>query len=852
MASPRKNAPNVTRERILRQTPRPRISLASLSRREHVDPSLELCGGMTDAVKVKNRFQHSQHNVLCYSNSIYSSQNVNMHQQHSNSTLTRPEGNNYYPEHKYTATVAPTNYNALAVDKASSRFDICGRCHADTIVYEHSVKKCQTCGQFSLLKQPHISTSLYSEDWCNASTSSPKKHLVDGNLYQNRPGKNGSDVKQRARCARKPTKPKNKSKICLTISSDEDEDNESQKEIEKSASSTNVKKEERSKPHTDENDESKGAQSYRIPKLSDRMKLQGGRESENQSTDASPGLAIVRPSCLTTTEEGFELTVWHVQLGSLAGKGMTPLTLRNNVLRIEVECSFEVLEANKKKRMSERYKLALSSVEVSKIIVSYDTGIFMISVIPSKRYSDIINEALSKCIIDAGSKRSIEQQIIFIVSSTKDDFKRTLEKTLPHLQRIAPVSSHLSDGIKSVLSSITGQEMPQYVTRSSIAAVESDQLVKDLKTLFVYPPPPKKGGIALKKVDVDCLLPGIYLNDIIIDFYLKYLYEEILSEEQRARTYIFNSYFYTCLSKRAFGDSRRNESPMERMHAQVRKWTRDIDIFKRDFIIIPINEHAHWFLVVICFPSRVEQDESTNLNESIEGTGSDVTDEVVAESKKEEKGIAEEIESLKTEKSPALIDEKCQVLDAVVPMDVDKDSADLEKKESKDKFLQPEEPYILKNGKGEEDQKEGKGILNKSVGTDSNSSDDKLQARVYEQPCILLFDSLVSGGRSRVFSNLRHYLTMEWKEKRLGLGPEKCFTKNNLKGSFPKIPLQNNDCDCGVYILQFVESFFQQPILNYKFPIKKKDWFTKADVDSKRENIMKIISNLEEKYSSSN
>ena len=850
MTSPKKNAPNVTRERILRQTPRPRASLASLSRREQIDPSLELCGEMRDAVKVKNRFQHSQNNVLCYSNSIYSSQNVDM-PQHSNPTLARPDGNNCQPEHKYTATVIPTNYTALPVDKSSSRFDICGRCHADTIVYDHNVKKCQTCGQFSLLKQPH-NTSSYSEHWYNASTSSPKKQLVDGNLYQNIPGKNGTDVKQRAKRARKPTKPKTKSKVCLTISSDEEEDNECQKDVEKSSSSASVEKEDGSKPNTDRNDESKEAQSYRIPKLSDRMKLQGGRESESQSIDASPGLAIVRPSCLTTVGAEFELIVWHVQLGSLAGKGMTPLTLHNNVLRIEVECSFEVLEANKKKRMSERYKLALSSVEVSRIIVSYDTDIFVICVVPSKRYSDIINEALSKCIIDARSKRAIEQQIIFIVSSTRDVFKRTLEKTLPHLQRIAPVSINLNDGIKSVLCSITGEEMPHYVTRSSTAAVESDQLAKDLKTLFVYPPPPRKGGIALKKVDVDCLLPGIYLNDIIIDFYLKYLYEEVLSEEQRARTYIFNSYFYTCLSKRAFGDSRRNESPMERMHAQVRKWTRDIDIFNRDFIIIPINEHAHWFLVIICFPSRVERDDSMNANESIEGTGSDVTDEVVAEVKKDKKDIVDERKSCKTERSPDLINDKCQVLDAPLPMDVDKDSTDLSEKESKDKYLQAGEPYTLESGQGEEDQKEDQDIFNKSIGTDSNLSDDKLQARVYEQPCILLFDSLVSGGRSRVFSNLRHYLTMEWKEKRKGLGPEKCFTKNNLKGSFPKIPLQHNDCDCGVYILQFVESFFLQPILNFKFPIKKKDWFAKADVDSKRENIMKIISNLEEKFSASN
>lgn len=27
-----------------------------------------------------------------------------------------------------------------------------------------------------------------------------------------------------------------------------------------------------------------------------------------------------------------------------------------------------------------------------------------------------------------------------------------------------------------------------------------------------------------------------------------------------------------------------------------------MDIFEKDFIIIPINEHSHWFLAIVCFP----------------------------------------------------------------------------------------------------------------------------------------------------------------------------------------------------------------------------------------------------------
>jgi len=39
--------------------------------------------------------------------------------------------------------------------------------------------------------------------------------------------------------------------------------------------------------------------------------------------------------------------------------------------------------------------------------------------------------------------------------------------------------------------------------------------------LFTYPPPPATGGIAVTNEDFYCLNDGEFLNDVIIDFYLK-------------------------------------------------------------------------------------------------------------------------------------------------------------------------------------------------------------------------------------------------------------------------------------------------------------------------------------------
>lgn len=39
--------------------------------------------------------------------------------------------------------------------------------------------------------------------------------------------------------------------------------------------------------------------------------------------------------------------------------------------------------------------------------------------------------------------------------------------------------------------------------------------------LILYPPPPSKGGITVTTEDLECLKSGEFLNDVIIDFYLK-------------------------------------------------------------------------------------------------------------------------------------------------------------------------------------------------------------------------------------------------------------------------------------------------------------------------------------------
>ncbi|XP_017115056.1 uncharacterized protein LOC108137695 [Drosophila elegans] len=120
-------------------------------------------------------------------------------------------------------------------------------------------------------------------------------------------------------------------------------------------------------------------------------------------------------------------------------------------------------------------------------------------------------------------------------------------------------------------------------------------------TLLIYPPK-GTGGLCITMKDYVCLSSGNYLNDIIIDFYLLWLKNTVIPEAQRDRTHIFSTFFHKRLTTLTRPMNMKQTAAQKR-HERVQKWTRTVDIFDKDFIIIPFNHQAHWILAIICFPS---------------------------------------------------------------------------------------------------------------------------------------------------------------------------------------------------------------------------------------------------------
>ncbi|XP_059355128.1 sentrin-specific protease 6-like isoform X1 [Carassius carassius] len=339
--------------------------------------------------------------------------------------------------------------------------------------------------------------------------------------------------------------------------------------------------------------------------------------------------------------------------------------------------------------------------------------------------------------------------------------------------------------------------------------------------LLVYPPPPAKGGISVTNEDLHCLNDGEFLNDVIIDFYLKYLFLEKLKKEDAVRSHVFSSFFYKRLNQR----ERRNavdtsNLPIQkRKHNRVKTWTRHVDLFQKDFIFVPINESAHWYLAIICFPGLEKAHVEPNplYQPQTQAHSTAVSSSPAAD------GGSEELDAVR---SAADVNRQPQYTDGL------------------HRII---ECYGTEDPHHSDDQ---------SSCQDECSEDDSLvddcgsfvkaewtsKPTICKQPCILIMDSLRGPTRSTVVKTLREYLEVEWEVKK---GSQRSFGKDVMKGSSPRVPQQDNFSDCGVYVLQYVESFFENPLPSFHLPMNLLDWFPQRRMKTKRDEIKELILKLQ-------
>lgn len=174
--------------------------------------------------------------------------------------------------------------------------------------------------------------------------------------------------------------------------------------------------------------------------------------------------------------------------------------------------------------------------------------------------------------------------------------------------------------------------------------------------------------------------------------------------------------------------------------SKVRKWTRGINIFDKDFLIIPVHDRLHWSLAIICFPNH------------------------------------------------------------------------------------------------------GPGSASRS------------------ERCILHLDSMTCGHESlSVFRLLRRYLVAEWKDTFGGIESKEndnidSFTCNEIPGRKVPVPLQENESDCGLFLLHYIRKFVESAPSTMKVSdveerledlgLFGRQWFFPIEASSLRTSIQEQLQRL--------
>ena len=390
---------------------------------------------------------------------------------------------------------------------------------------------------------------------------------------------------------------------------------------------------------------------------------------------------------------------------------------------------------------------------------------------------------------------------------------------------------------------------------------------------LIYPKEGKK-RITVEWSDLEKLDEDEFLNDNLISFYLRFLEQQLGDRNPHIakKVYFFNSYFFATLtnthkSKKGFN------------YEGVQKWTRSVDLFTYDYIIVPINESFHWYLAIICnlpaldrslempeehhsSPAETEQiseygkarefrppslslepEDTVGLAEDSKEEGEGETRKSFAEMSLDNdierptvriRGL-EEVRSVETanrrEQDRAMLDAQFEGSEPGSTASKARDPTHLQER------IEDEKDTI-------EDLDQSPRVRAKSKKQKRKSMPPSITKKDPTKPVILLLDSIgfSRGGTVRV---LKDYLREEARTKRGGME----FDDGQIQGINAKVPQQSNYSDCGLFLLGYVAKFLEDDPRDFIASIiartydEDKDW-TKLVPSAMRASIREQLQQL--------
>ncbi|KAL8739741.1 MAG: hypothetical protein Q9190_007485, partial [Brigantiaea leucoxantha] len=385
------------------------------------------------------------------------------------------------------------------------------------------------------------------------------------------------------------------------------------------------------------------------------------------------------------------------------------------------------------------------------------------------------------------------------------------------------------------------------------------------KRALTYPKDGKK-RTTVDWIDLERLDEGEFLNDNLIAFYLRVLESrmEQNSPDIARRVYMFNTFFYERLTSG-------HKGPKGINYAAVQKWTRGVDIFTYDYLVVPVNESAHWYAAIVCNLPALRRSsvmlgsdpEAPSIFDAAKSEENARSPDKGSEAGRSKSNPKDPLPSSPTEREAAAsfgamtleghIDEAYSFGQRSKSSSVDQEMLDpqtpeLRSKTKAENSLEFGEAARSADGRvGIEGSNAGKLEVQATQSTKKGKRKSIPPVRTLspDQPSIITFDSFGTAHASTI-RILKSYLREEAREKRGDMD----FDDSELKGMTAKpIPQQDNFCDCGLFLLGYVEKFLDGPrdfitkVVKREFDVKK-DWPKNLDPSSMRSEIRSMLQKL--------
>ncbi|ANB14122.1 Ulp2p [Sugiyamaella lignohabitans] len=355
-----------------------------------------------------------------------------------------------------------------------------------------------------------------------------------------------------------------------------------------------------------------------------------------------------------------------------------------------------------------------------------------------------------------GSSRSVTPQLA--VDGEEHNSSRT---ATPESTQVVSTPGNSRDGARES----TPENTPESSRTPKLLSLAARVAKLSLRGTFCYQFPDKK-SVDVTEADYRSLDSNSFLNDTILNLFLRMaLFDSMKSDPAIANsTHLFNSFFYDKLGEKKDEYGRPS-------YEVAMRWTSKVDLFSKKYVILPINEAMHWYVAIIYnLPSLLKKPGDSD-SQAVASPSSDVVMGEAVDSPDSSLGsVGGSLNSKAVSASP-------------------------EPGQSGDDYSTTQV----------------RSLRYRSVRTITPAS--RTRSRVInidddDGPVIFILDSLKTSQfrNNQVSRKVKDYIVAEAKARY-----NITVNKETIRSKSASVPQQDNYCDCGIYVIHYIEQFLSNP-----------------------------------------